>query len=54
MFIEVGNQTVPGILSGCVGAGRQNSVISHAISYNSKSGENPTYQWKNVEMVIES
>ena len=26
MFIEVGNQTMPGILSGCVGAGRQNSV----------------------------
>ena len=53
MFIEVGNQTRPGILSGCVGAGQRNSVKPtqyHTIF--KKWGKSHTLVKKIVEMVI--
>ena len=53
MFIEVGNRTMQGILTGCVGAEPHNSVKPTQLSYNSKSGQSPTLtSAKNVEMIL--
>ena len=53
MFIEVGNQTVLGILTGCVGVGRQNSVKPTQYHPILKVGKVPHIsEKKNVEIVI--
>ena len=53
MFIEVGNQTMPGILTGCVGAGPHNSVKPTQYHSILKVRKVPNIsEKKNVEMVF--
>ena len=52
MFIEVGNQTMPGILSGCVGAGQQNSVSPTQYHTILKVSKVPGTSEKNVEIIL--
>ena len=50
----IGNQTMSGILTGCFGAGQQNSVKPTQYHTILKVGKIPHISEKNVEMVIES
>lgn len=51
-FVEIGNQTMTGILSGCAGVGPHNSVKPTQCHTFPKMGKVPHTSEKNVEMII--